>query len=461
MPSREDRADFELAMVLGESVRAADKTRAPMCIDAVCTGLAVLKSGDSFPAVFRSRYPTLLDSALAFISTPLTDAQLDDMERTWSVCRCDMATVAGGMHPTTGSLSKDRNLSRIIVSLIALVVAALHQVSPAKLAQKAAHGKWPPSIAHLLPAGPKALVQAMLQWLRYTVRTNQTQTYPFCYVGLVLQFCPSAQRDVADSAELLSYFSKRLRAVIAALESNTRADLPIFPKPHEAIEHLLIFYQELTHFIPEREMTVYLAPQARALYTAATRFLSVLPTLHQLDDDREQFQKAFQKMERVFWLALPDEVRPDRAFPAFEGDFMAMFEEHTLLFAALRAYEHANACCGPSCFRTGEYAAEPLRRCQRCGMMLYCSRECQKEHWKWPTAPHKGTCENIGQFWAVYKSATEQTTSGGPDERELFRRAVNTKGLSWNVGYGVMLALDALDNQRQERQQSKAVVLRS
>ena len=103
--------------------------------------------------------------------------------------------------------------------------------------------------------------------------------------------------------------------------------------------------------------------------------------------------------------------------------------EHALLFNAIAVYEKANTCCGPSGFRPGELAEAPLRVCQRCRMMLYCWRECQKEHWKWPAseAPHKEYCESMGKFWAALKSLAAEESA--LDMREQFRRAVEKKGL--------------------------------
>ena len=52
---------------------------------------------------------------------------------------------------------------------------------------------------------------------------------------------------------------------------------------------------------------------------------------------------------------------------------------------------------GDRCDRCGHAAAEdqPLKRCSRCQLAYYCSRECAKQAWK---AGHRSACRAPGQF---------------------------------------------------------------
>ncbi|KZV93423.1 hypothetical protein EXIGLDRAFT_717148 [Exidia glandulosa HHB12029] len=437
-----------------------------MCVGAVCVGLAILKGGDSFPTVMRSRYVSLLDAALTFINTPLTDEQVDELDRTWSVCRCDMSSGLGpSMHPTTGSFSKDRNLSRVIISLIALLTAALSQVTPTTLSLKTSKGtrKWPPSAAHLLPTGPEGLVRSQLQWQRYTVRTNAVQTYPFEYISAVLDFCPTAQRPVADCPEFASFFAQRFESVVAAFESGERPTLPIFPRPDLAIEHLINFYNALEEFMEKEsidsgsdadsdddvpsEISRYFAPYAPALYAACKRLLVILHTLQEVGR-RVELQEVLEQLLHAFYFATPFEQRPEEHnLDSYVDRMLAIFDEHTLLFTALSVYRDINTCCGPSCFRHAGQGTR-LQRCQKCTALVYCSRECQKEHWKWSVAPHKDSCESIGKFFAAFKAAGVQAQSDA-DLRERFKREAEGRGLSWaDEGQDALDALEALDDCR-------------
>ncbi len=77
--------------------------------------------------------------------------------------------------------------------------------------------------------------------------------------------------------------------------------------------------------------------------------------------------------------------RTDQAIPAWESDFNEIVEGLPL--------------CGPSkcktvcwnCFKP-EKDSVCLKKCTQCGQALYCSRDCQKDHWK---ANHGKFCKKI------------------------------------------------------------------
>ncbi|EJD52835.1 hypothetical protein AURDEDRAFT_111373 [Auricularia subglabra TFB-10046 SS5] len=303
------------------------------------------------------------------------------------------------------------------------------------------------------------MVKAMVQWLRYTERTNPYQTYPLLYISRIVPFCPSAETDVAAAPELMTYFAKRFCAISDALVNNVTPQGPVFPKPPEALEHLFMFYEVFMECVfdhggPEQ----HLQPRAVPLLQGIKRLLAALPAVRQIArQDRAQMEAALRKMEYVVWGAIPERSRPamdDASAAAVRANLLAMFDDHTLLFTVLSSYKDANACCGPSCFRPADAADAPLRVCQKCGLMLYCSRECQREHWKWPRAPHRATCESVGKFWAVYKAVNSEDPEAGSDvePRERFRLEVESKGYSWEDGSKVLHALDALVEPREQRQ---------
>ncbi|KAH9923274.1 uncharacterized protein B0H18DRAFT_861542, partial [Fomitopsis serialis] len=52
-------------------------------------------------------------------------------------------------------------------------------------------------------------------------------------------------------------------------------------------------------------------------------------------------------------------------------------------------------CCAPECKETFATAGRPFPRCAGCGILCYCSRECQKSAWKHAKAPHKEVCPKL------------------------------------------------------------------
>ena len=53
---------------------------------------------------------------------------------------------------------------------------------------------------------------------------------------------------------------------------------------------------------------------------------------------------------------------------------------------------HSSSCA--SCLRPQNQLTVPLKQCAKCHKTVYCSRECQKTHWK----AHKSTCRSDNTF---------------------------------------------------------------
>ena len=69
-------------------------------------------------------------------------------------------------------------------------------------------------------------------------------------------------------------------------------------------------------------------------------------------------------------------------FAAFIGDFKIESDDH-----ASENDDKFEGCRW--CEKSADELGEPLRTCSQCHEVKYCSRKCQKSHWK---AEHKYTC---------------------------------------------------------------------
>lgn len=59
-------------------------------------------------------------------------------------------------------------------------------------------------------------------------------------------------------------------------------------------------------------------------------------------------------------------------------------------------------CCAPDCSETCASLQQPFRRCGGCGVLQYCSHECQRRAWKHAPSPHR-------QFCAPLRTIMEKT----------------------------------------------------
>lgn len=55
----------------------------------------------------------------------------------------------------------------------------------------------------------------------------------------------------------------------------------------------------------------------------------------------------------------------------------------------------ARHCCAPECQETFGAAKRQFAQCSGCGLLRYCSRECQRTAWKYESLPHKDVCTKL------------------------------------------------------------------
>ncbi|EJD50282.1 hypothetical protein AURDEDRAFT_160817 [Auricularia subglabra TFB-10046 SS5] len=74
-------------------------------------------------------------------------------------------------------------------------------------------------------------------------------------------------------------------------------------------------------------------------------------------------------------------------------------------------------CSGPQCPKQPHEDSGRLFRCGRCMLFRYCSRQCQKDHWRHAAYPHKAVCHllrDVKEVTALCTTATEFEAACGP-----------------------------------------------
>ncbi|KZV93422.1 hypothetical protein EXIGLDRAFT_835722 [Exidia glandulosa HHB12029] len=439
--SRLEFADYNLARAVSAVIRDRDQPTPALCLPAVGYALGILMSGEFVPKALRTTYAEFVDTALGFVTTPLPAARFDRLQTKWSVCRCNMSHhLLRSVHPEPGK--PHCSLAEVVIQLISVVALALEHVQPTKLQKSASQGKGPPSASHLIPRGPQSLVDVMLQWTEYTERQVRYQTLPLAFLTQVSTFCPSLRRPMWQSSALLQSIATRWKELAIALECLENKSLHQYPDPPTALDLLFdigtALSQAVLEFTPDLEE--YFTPQAHVLFAAAERVMAALPMWSDVEGSCDQMRELVERTSRTFWMALPADERPLRVFPSWDRVANSL-SFRSFAYASVSHWGRLNACAGPSCTVRGESATEPLRVCQRCKTLRYCSRGCQKEHWKWSTAPHKTSCAMVGKCWAIAKRV-DKAELDGLDMYELFIAQVEEAGYASD---DVMVAVRALE----------------
>lgn len=433
-----------------------------MCIPVLSDGLAFIKVGDTWERHIRSRFKDLLNLALTFVSTPFTDEQIEEMEKSLWVCRCDMRDYVPRRfheepmaHRATGVV--DHSFPRVVMSLASAVCQALGEVTPASLDQAGARGKWPPSTASLLPNGPYPVIQACLQWLKFTEKTFKTQTFPLFFLASIMKLCPSLRRPVAESAELREYVGRRFHDSITSIEKSYDPPLS-FPKPLHSIRHISEFCNEI-HEVCD-DWSDWLAPIAPALYKDVGRFLELLPRLDLDDEEKADYRRICGNFEQAAWLAMPEDARPPREWPSLDDALAGLGRPHMLLYRKLSDLQERRECMSPICFRPAEYQPAGMRVCA-CRIAAYCSRGCQREHWRWKRAPHKDVCADVKKAYEVFKEIPREDRFMSSESGYLiFKEGMEGIGFDEDHSHEVFSSLEELEHAREAMERKKPVVLR-
>ena len=93
-------------------------------------------------------------------------------------------------------------------------------------------------------------------------------------------------------------------------------------------------------------------------------------------------------------------------------DFGSGEDAYTRFYNIASISSRQNKCWARGCQRYGELDALKLMRCARCRAVQYCSRDCQRLHWKDDKRPHKAVCETLFRIQNV-----SSFTTGNPDPR--------------------------------------------
>ena len=253
-----------------------------------------------------------------------------------------------------------------------------------------ANGAWPTSTADVLPGESafSSLVGLVQCWIRHG---DADMHWLLAYVFRLPIYSISAAALMKVRATFLPVFSARLSALgqsILTLESDEKDG--VLDPDSERMATLLNLGCAILHTFPQAK-----ASRREFVIDNEAELLAALDDAH----------RGATQHHQLLCLDMIDSIRIGFMDPNRRPDDKTMSAMVTEMSANLRDedpytrfYTMASGCskqskCGTcSCHGYGDVEGVKLLRCSGCRAFRYCSKQCQRAHWKDPILPHSAVC---------------------------------------------------------------------
>lgn len=285
-------------------------------------------------------------------------------------------------------------------------------------------GLWPTSASDILPHGAEQSFAGLLDWF-----TIYSDSNVFSVVEDVFLICrPELQEYVMQEPNRRLIIEATCGHIYFALEQLRKQHIP--PR-----------VEDKTKYTPDVK-----------IYALARLLQSIVYGGRDKPDDRDKpdagrwFFRGFEAtfvaaVEAAFPLLPDDENKNEKArladvatiaydscgtpfaqrLPAIQQqarDIHGMLGNSFTVFRRMLAGKRdAHTCGAPGCDQRERDLGRRLQRCAACGVLQYCSKECQKRHWKADEASHKAVCARIKALAPVL------------DDDDAFARTTRAQGL--------------------------------
>ncbi|GFH47848.1 predicted protein [Chaetoceros tenuissimus] len=137
------------------------------------------------------------------------------------------------------------------------------------------------------------------------------------------------------------------------------------------------------------------------------------------NSSEETFNRQFEDSEKLEIDALARHFKGSEIFKKYffntnarEASLEGFYEQKTI-GAVLSHHEERWKCW--ECKELGGKGTQKSQLCASCKCAVYCSRECQMNHWK--VGLHKKNCMEICKFWSRYETSKKRIGKALKDER--------------------------------------------
>ncbi|EJD35007.1 hypothetical protein AURDEDRAFT_188854 [Auricularia subglabra TFB-10046 SS5] len=267
-------------------------------------------------------------------------------------------------------------------------------------------GRWPTSPEQLFPRGPEQTMRALTRLLESGIGVEVLITSivavhrPLAFPALL----------VADNrARLIALIIARLNAVSASVCADiAKIRPPVLPVVRDAVAQrqlaacpLWITMVEALLFgvdSKDSDWSDFTCDYNADLFDAIHEVLSLLER-----PERSQFKLSHLAL--LLWTSLPHARRIPRPHYVYriEAEALAdMSDPYIALYHFVAREANRRSCHGPDCQKLVHAKPTPgsFSRCAKCGVIQYCSKECQRADWSNQPFPHKSICRLLRDLFA-------------------------------------------------------------
>jgi len=287
-------------------------------------------------------------------------------------------------------------------------------------------GAWPSSISDILPGKSPRL--AMFNLLGYWSRHSKEPIYTRTLVAVLFQL-PSIPDEIAAALmEARQVFLPAYCEHTTALGRDLQR-LPVYSPGFGEARNNLGSLVALTIAILQALLTANISPheffgehedQLNTALDEAARGESFLLTPPDIP-----ITGIHVLLLANHHVPSPPEKRAAnvRKLNTFARRLRSGQDPYTRFYSVAIASSRESRCWARGCYRYGEQGTSKLMRCSKCRAFQYCSRECQRAHWKDEIRPHKAVCATLTRINGVYPFYT------GELDEQAFSVACRSAGI--------------------------------
>ncbi|EMD32454.1 hypothetical protein CERSUDRAFT_77462 [Gelatoporia subvermispora B] len=376
----------------------------------------------------RMQFPAILDAGMAFIARPRTHVEARELTKAlksaWNSCRCDKAQPIVSQVHDFAVLNPDPRahndplwgLLGIMVPILAdcvpLIEADMRNLSRANEKAIRANKRitWPMDLNAAMPFGPEASFKAVLAW-----STIFEEPYLFKLILAVSNLHgPHISRPmIFSSPSVLSAFAKATQKAAQSWEHRPR-DPTISTQAIKDLFHCSLFFCDLLLSADDSDMQRF-ASQVAEVVSLPLLCDQVVRLVTSHEDAILPFpgkKDCITTVQASFTiiggraLALLKST-PDDLSKYHRGIIMAFFRHQSLpsespyhtIYTHLMTLSRDGVCGARECKATTSSSDNrKFSVCSGCGVIPYCSKDCQKRGWKDIDAPHNLMCKKLRNF---------------------------------------------------------------